>query len=54
MSTCALPIVSLVDQPGLMIHPQAAESATIRRGARAICAVMRWRVPWMSVIVRKT
>ncbi len=49
-----LPIVSLVDQPGFMIRPQAEESATIRRGARAICAVMRWRVSWMSVIVRKT
>jgi len=49
-----LPIVSLVDQPGFMIGPQAESAGTIRRGTAAICAVMQSRVPWASVIVRKT
>ncbi|MGD8863539.1 MAG: carboxyl transferase domain-containing protein [Myxococcales bacterium] len=49
-----LPVVSLVDQPGFMIGPESEASGTIRRGAAAICAVMQSRVPWISVIVRKT
>jgi acetyl-CoA carboxylase carboxyltransferase component len=49
-----LPIISLVDQPGFMLGPQAEAEGTIRRGTAAICAVMQSRVPWASVIVRKT
>ncbi|MDH5673318.1 MAG: hypothetical protein OEZ06_14285 [Myxococcales bacterium] len=49
-----LPIISLVDQPGFMIGPDAEKQGTIRRGATALCAVMQSRVPWASVIVRKT
>lgn len=49
-----LPIVSLVDQPGFMIGPDAETTATIQYGTAAICAVMQARVPWLSVMVRKT
>lgn len=49
-----VPIVSLVDQPGFMIGPDAETTATIQYGTAAICAVMQARVPWLSVMVRKT
>ena len=49
-----LPIVSFVDEPGFMIGPDAETTATIQYGASAICAVMQARVPWLSVMVRKT
>lgn len=49
-----LPIISLTDQPGFMIGPDSEASGTIRRGAAAIFAVMQARVPWLTVLVRKT
>lgn len=49
-----LPIVSLVDEPGFMIGSTAEAEGTIRCGVDAICATVRSRVPWVSVIVRKT
>ena len=48
-----LPIVSLVDEPGFLIGPDAERDATIRHGTSAIFAVMQSSVPWASVIVRK-
>ncbi len=52
-NTFHLPIVSLVDEPGFMIGPEAEQAATIRHGVAAITAVVQSRVPWASVIVRK-
>lgn len=52
--TFHLPIVSLVDQPGFMIGPQAEQASTLRFGTAAICAVMQSRVPWLSLMVRKS
>jgi acetyl-CoA carboxylase carboxyltransferase component len=52
--TFHLPMVALVDEPGFMIGSAAEESATIRYGVEAICATVRSRVPWASVIIRKT
>ena len=51
--TFHLPIVSLVDEPGFLIGPDAERDATIRYGTAAIFAVMQSSVPWASVIVRK-
>ena len=51
--TFHLPIVSLVDEPGFMIGPDAEKAATIRHGTRALFSVMQSSVPWVSVIVRK-
>ena len=51
--TFHLPIVSLVDEPGFLIGPDAERDATIRHGTAAIFAVMQSSVPWASVIVRK-
>lgn len=49
-----LPIVSFVDEPGFMIGPDAERAGTIRYGTALVLAVMQSRVPWVSVIVRKS
>ena len=51
--TFHLPIVSLVDEPGFMIGPEAEQAATIRHGTATLFAIMQSTVPWISVIVRK-
>ena len=51
--TFHLPIVSLVDEPGFMIGPEAKQTATIRYGTATLFAIMQSTVPWVSVIVRK-
>src|SRR5262249_62279197 len=51
--TFHLPVVSLVDEPGFMIGPEAEQVATIRYGAATLFAVMQSTVPWVSVVVRK-
>ncbi|MCA6100499.1 acyl-CoA carboxylase subunit beta [Bradyrhizobium australafricanum] len=48
-----LPIVTLVDEPGFMIGPEAEAAATIRYGAAALAAVALSTVPWASVVIRK-
>ena len=48
-----LPVVNLVDQPGFLIGTESEKRGTIRRGARALCAVRQASVPWVSVLVRK-
>jgi acetyl-CoA carboxylase carboxyltransferase component len=51
--TFHLPIISLVDEPGFMIGPEAEQTATIRHGTATLFAIMQSTVPWASVIVRK-
>jgi methylmalonyl-CoA decarboxylase subunit alpha len=51
--TFHVPIVSLVDEPGFMIGPEAERVGTIRHGVATLFAVMQSTVPWVSVIVRK-
>jgi acetyl-CoA carboxylase carboxyltransferase component len=48
-----LPVVNFVDQPGFVIGTAAERAGTIRRGARALCAVHQAAVPWVSILVRK-
>lgn len=52
--TFHLPILSFVDEPGFMIGAAAERAGTIRYGAQALMAVQQSRVPWASVIVRKS
>lgn len=51
--TFHLPIVSLVDEPGFLIGPDAEANATIRHGTRALFAVVQMSVPWIAIMVRK-
>ncbi len=48
-----LPVLNLVDQPGFVIGTDSERRGTIRRGARALSAVVQARTPWCSVLVRK-
>lgn len=52
--TFHLPVVSFVDEPGFMIGSAAERAGTIRAGAAAVLTVARSRVPWASVMVRKS
>jgi acetyl-CoA carboxylase carboxyltransferase component len=51
--TFHLPILSLVDEPGFMIGPEAERAATIRHGMQALFAAAQSEVPWLAVLVRK-
>lgn len=51
--TFHLPIVSLTDQPGLVIGRVAERRGTIRHGVRAIAAVYQASVPGAEVIIRR-
>jgi acetyl-CoA carboxylase carboxyltransferase component len=49
-----LPILSFVDEPGFLIGPEAEAAGTIRYGMEALFAVLQTRVPWISVVLRKS
>ncbi len=51
--TFHLPVVHLVDIPGLMVGIAAEQAGTVRHGARALASVYQATVPWCTVIVRK-
>ncbi len=48
-----LPVVSLVDEPGFWIGPEAERAGTIRYGMEAMFAVLQTRVPWVAVVLRR-
>lgn len=52
--TFHLPIVNLVDQPGLVIGLPAEKKGTIRKGVRAISAVYQAKVPMLEIILRRS
>lgn len=49
-----LPVIALVDEPGFLIGSESEQAGTIRFGVEALAAAMQSRVPWASVIVRKS
>ena len=49
----SLPIVSLVDEPGFWIGPDAERAGTIRFGMEAMFAVLQTEVPWAAVVMRR-
>ncbi|MBB6450118.1 acetyl-CoA carboxylase carboxyltransferase component [Geomicrobium halophilum] len=51
--TFHLPIVNLVDQPGMMIGLEAEKKGTIRQGVRAISAIYQATVPSIEIIIRR-
>lgn len=48
-----LPVVYLVDNPGMMIGLAAEQAGALRAGCRALSAVHETNVPWASVLVRR-
>ena len=51
--TFHLPVLSFEDEPGYMVGPAAEADGTLRRGVRALAAVMQSTVPWITFIVRR-
>ncbi|WP_087972418.1 acyl-CoA carboxylase subunit beta [Oceanobacillus rekensis] len=51
--TFHLPIVNLVDQPGLVVGLEAEKRGTIRKGVRAIASIYQARVPMIEIILRR-
>lgn len=52
--TFHLPIISLVDEPGFMIGPDAEKAGTIRDGTAAVLAAADCETPWASIVIRKS
>ncbi|HEU5268040.1 MAG TPA: carboxyl transferase domain-containing protein [Jatrophihabitans sp.] len=48
-----LPIVSLCDTPGMMVGPEAEETAMVRHCCRLFVTGANLRVPFVSVVLRK-
>jgi acetyl-CoA carboxylase carboxyltransferase component len=48
-----LPIVSLIDTPGMMVGPEAEETGLVRHCSRLFVAGASLRVPFAAVILRK-
>jgi acetyl-CoA carboxylase carboxyltransferase component len=51
--TFHLPMLSFEDEPGYMVGPAAEASGTLRRGVRALAAVMQSSIPWITFIIRR-
>lgn len=51
--TFHLPVVHLVDIPGVLIGVEAEQKGAIRKAARTLGSVYQATVPWCTVIVRK-
>jgi acetyl-CoA carboxylase carboxyltransferase component len=49
----ALPLVSLIDTPGMMVGPEAEATALVRHCSRLFVAGAGLRVPFCAVILRK-
>ncbi len=52
-STFGIPIVSLIDTPGIMVGPAAEEQATVHHASRLFVAGANAAVPVMAVVTRR-
>lgn len=51
--TFHVPILNMVDQPGVSVGVAAEQRGTIREATRAFLAIQQVRVPWMTLIIRR-
>ena len=51
--TFGIPVLSLVDTPGIMVGPDAERDATVRHASRLFMAGANARVPIMAVVTRR-
>jgi len=51
--TFHLPVVNLVDQPGVTVGRAAETAGTIRKAVRATMAMNQVTIPWASIFVRR-
>jgi acetyl-CoA carboxylase carboxyltransferase component len=48
-----LPLVSLADEPGFMVGPDAERQGIERAGARLVATVCNSRMPWITIVLGK-
>lgn len=48
-----LPVISLCDTPGIMVGPEAEETAIVRHSARIFVTAANITVPLMTIVLRK-
>ncbi len=53
-NTFNLPILSFVDEPGFMIGSQSEKASTIRHGTNTALTAAMSKVPWASIMVRRS
>ncbi len=51
--TFHLPMVYFADEPGFMVGPDEQRRGIVRAGAKMLCATLRTRMPWISIIIRQ-
>ena len=51
--TFHLPMVYFADEPGFMVSPEQQQQGIVRAGAKMLCATLRTRMPWVSIIIRQ-
>ncbi|MCZ6656036.1 MAG: hypothetical protein O7C67_01965 [Gammaproteobacteria bacterium] len=53
LDTFHLPMVYFADEPGFMVGPGQQKQGIVRAGAKMLCATLRTRMPWISIIIRQ-
>jgi len=51
--TFHLPMIYFADEPGFMVGPEQQELGIVRAGAKLVCATLRTKMPWISIIIRQ-
>jgi acetyl-CoA carboxylase carboxyltransferase component len=51
--TFHLPMVYFADEPGFMVSPEQQRQGIVRAGAKMLCATLRTRMPWITIIIRQ-
>jgi acetyl-CoA carboxylase carboxyltransferase component len=51
--TFHLPMVYFADEPGFLVTPEQQRQGIVRAGAKMLCATLRTRVPWITIIIRQ-
>lgn len=51
--TFHIPVVNFVDNPGFLIGTAAERAGTVRFGTRALAAIFKASIPWVSILLRR-
>ena len=51
--TFHLPMVYFADEPGFLTSPDQQRLGIVRAGAKMLCATLRTRMPWISIVIRQ-
>ena len=51
--TFHLPMIYFADEPGFMVGLEQQRQGIVRAGAKMLCATLRTRMPWITIIIRQ-